>query len=97
MESFEGKMMVKAVLFDMFETLISHYNCPVYFGKEMAADAGIPAENLIPRWRAMEADRSIGKLTFEDTIRIILEENSCDQIEEKLRMIVRNRVATKEE
>lgn len=90
-------MMVKAVLFDMFETLISHYNCPVYFGKEMAADAGIPAENLIPRWRAMEADRSIGKLTFEDTIRIILEENSCDQIEEKLRMIVRKRVATKEE
>ncbi len=46
MESFEGKMMVKAVLFDMFETLISHYNCPVYFGKEMAVDAGIPAEKL---------------------------------------------------
>lgn len=89
--------MVKAVLFDMFETLISHYNCPVYFGKEMAADAGIPAEKFIPMWRAMESDRSVGKLTFEDTIRIILEEYKCKDIEEKFRTIVRKRVATKEE
>ena len=89
--------MVKAVLFDMFETLISHYNCPVYFGKEMAADAGIPAEKFISMWRAMESDRSVGKLTFEDTIRIILEEYKCEDIEEKLRTIVRKRVATKEE
>ena len=32
--------MIRAVIFDMFETLITHYKCPLYFGAQMAADAG---------------------------------------------------------
>lgn len=31
--------MMKAVIFDMYETLITHYHCPLYFSAEMAADA----------------------------------------------------------
>ncbi len=88
--------MVKAVIFDMFETLISHYVCPLYFGKEMAVDAGIDAETFIPMWRALEIERSVGKITFEDTIRDILKKNHCFS-EDILRRIVRKRVATKEE
>lgn len=31
--------MIKAVIFDMFETLISYHICPVYFGTQMAEEA----------------------------------------------------------
>ena len=31
--------MIKAVIFDMYETLITLYNAPVYFSSQMAADA----------------------------------------------------------
>ena len=33
--------MIKAVIFDMYETLITQYGGPVYFRAQMAADAGI--------------------------------------------------------
>ena len=43
----EGKTMIRAVIFDMFETLITHYNSPLYFGKQMAEDAGIPENRFL--------------------------------------------------
>ena len=30
--------MIKAVIFDMFETLITHFKSPLYFGKQIAED-----------------------------------------------------------
>ncbi len=30
--------MTRAVIFDMFETLITHYHSPLYFGAQMAAE-----------------------------------------------------------
>lgn len=86
--------MIQAVIFDMFETLISHYTCPVYFGAEMAIDAGIPAEAFIAEWRAEERDRSLGKLSFEDSIRTILRKNGRDS-EEVCRQIAHKRRQTK--
>ena len=38
--------MIKAVIFDMYETLITHYESPIYFGKEIAMDAGMPVEKF---------------------------------------------------
>ena len=38
--------MIKAVIFDMYETLITHYETPLYFTTQMAADADIPAEDI---------------------------------------------------
>ena len=86
--------MIKAVIFDMYETLITHYRCPLYFGAQMAEDAGIPVEKFQPLWRATEKDRSVGKIRFEEVIEMILRENQCynDEILEK---IVQKRVATK--
>ena len=69
--------MTKAVIFDMYETLITHYNCPLYFSTEMAADAGIPVEKFQPLWRSTEYERTVGKMSFEDIITRILEENNC--------------------
>lgn len=88
--------MIRAVIFDMFETLITHYGCPLYFGKQMAEDAGISEESFQALWRPTESDRSIGKVTFEEIITRILWENDCYS-KETLETIVAKRVATKEE
>ena len=80
--------MIRAVIFDMFETLITHYDSPLYFGAQMAKDAGIPEERFQFIWRATDHERTIGKMTFEQVIEKILKEkygidpNSSDSTEE---------------
>lgn len=88
--------MTKAVIFDMFETLITHYNCPLYFGAEMAADAGISVDKFQVLWRPTEYERTIGTISLEDVIKMILKENNCYS-EKLLKKIVDKRTATKEE
>jgi putative hydrolase of the HAD superfamily len=60
--------MTRAIIFDMFETLITHYCSPLYFGTQMAEDAGIPADKFQALWRLTEHERTIGKLTLEETL-----------------------------
>ena len=69
--------MIKAVIFDMYETVITHYECPLYFGKQMAFDAGIEEEKFQKTWRATEEERTTGKITFEEILERILKENGC--------------------
>ena len=40
--------MLKAVIFDMYETLITLYGSPVYFSRQMAEDAGISEDVFTP-------------------------------------------------
>ena len=54
--------MIKAVLFDMYETLITLYGYPMYFSQHMASDMGIDVDNFRETWDVTEPDRSIGKL-----------------------------------
>ena len=64
--------MIKAVIFDMYETLITQYGGPVYFRAQMAADAGIDPVLFDALWIPSENDRTIGKQTLEETIEQIL-------------------------
>ena len=87
--------MLKAVIFDMYETLITQYQSPVYFGAQIAADAGIEEERFQKLWRQTERDRTIGNMTLEEALQMILQKNRCDS--EALRSaIVRKRVQAKE-
>lgn len=87
---------IKAVIFDMYETLITHYESPLYFGAQMAQDAGIPEESFKELWRLTESDRAIGKLTLEEALEIVLRGNRCYS-EEILSKLVRKRKAAKVE
>ena len=60
--------MIRAVIFDMFETLISYHTCPVYFGTQMAEDAGIPVAEFLSKWRATDYERSTGKRTVDEVL-----------------------------
>lgn len=88
--------MIKTVIFDMYETLITHYNCPLYFGTDMAKDAGIPNDEFQKLWRTTEYERSIGKLRLEEVIEMILKEHNCYS-DDLLKKIVDKRIAIKEE
>ena len=84
--------MIKAVIFDMFETLISYHTCPVYFGAQMAEDAGIPVAEFLVKWRATDYDRSTGKRMVEEVLEQILKEFGCYS-EELLKELVGKRCA----
>jgi len=90
--------MTKAVIFDMYETLITHYNCPLYFGGEMAADAGVTREEFFRVWRNDEYERmrTVGKMTLEELLTMTLKDvgNYSQELVEKL---AAKRVATKVE
>ncbi len=91
----KGKTMIRAVIFDMFETLITHYNSPLYFGAQMAEDAGISVDKFQSLWHPTEDDRTIGNLTLEAVLEMILKENQCYS-ERTLKKIVDKRIAAKE-
>lgn len=88
--------MIKAVIFDMYETLITHYKSPLYFGTEMAQDAGIPKEKFFTLWRGLDHERTVGKLELEELLERILRENGC-YTKDLLNTLVAKRIATKEE
>lgn len=88
--------MIRAVIFDMYETLITHYRSPLYFGAQMAEEAGIPEEKFQALWRPTEYDRTIGKLTLEEVLESILRENQCYS-EELIEQLVKKRIETKED
>lgn len=88
--------MRKAVIFDMFETLITHYESPLYFGAQMAADAGIPLERFQALWHPTEYARSIGEVTVDEVVEMILRKNGC-YTEERVQELVGKRIAAKEE
>lgn len=88
--------MIRAVIFDMFETLITHFRSPLYFGAQMAEEAGISEDSFQSLWRPTEYERTIGKLTLEDVLERILKENQCYS-EELLKKMVEKRIATKKD
>ena len=88
--------MIRAVIFDMFETLITHFESPLYFGVQMAADAGIPEADFQAVWRPAEDDRTLGKLTLEELLERVLKENQCYS-PKLLQKLADKRRVTKEE
>lgn len=88
--------MIRAVIFDMFETLVTFFETPLYFGAQIAKDAGIPEEDFNVLWRPTEHARSIGEMTLEQTLEMILREHG--RYSEKLiQDIVTKRIASKQD
>ena len=65
-------MPIQAVIFDMYETLVTQFCSPLYYGTQIAEDLGLSAEEFLPGWRATEEARATGKLTFEDAMAELL-------------------------
>lgn len=86
--------MIKAVIFDMYETLITLYASPVYFGTQIAEDIGISVDVFRREWDSREEERSTGKVSFEEILEMIMRKNKCYS-EELLKKVVEKRIAAK--
>ena len=64
--------MIKAVVFDMFETLVTLFEGRTYFGEDIAADCGADPVVFRKEWNSIEKDRSTGKYTIEEGVEIAL-------------------------
>lgn len=60
--------MIKAVIFDMFETLVSLFDGSTYFSEDIAADLGVEHALLRKAWHETEDARTLGKMTIEEGI-----------------------------
>ena len=60
--------MIKAVIFDMFETLVSLFIGKTYFSEHIAADAGIDPVAFRKIWHEHESDRTLGKMTIPEAL-----------------------------
>ena len=78
--------MVKAVIFDMYETLVTMFRCPGYKGADIARDIGIPEAKFREVWDTSDSDRTLGLKSFEEVIRYALEINDrySDELFEKI-------------
>ena len=68
--------MIKAVIFDMFETLITHFESPLYMGKQIACDMGIAEPKFREIWDTTDDDRTLGNKSLEEVIEEILKVNN---------------------
>ncbi|MBO4883036.1 MAG: HAD-IA family hydrolase [Lachnospiraceae bacterium] len=81
--------MIRAVIFDMFETLVTLFEGRTYFSENMAEDIGADVTSFRKAWHESERDRSIGKMTMRegiaDTLRKIgkYDEETVDRLFEK--------------
>lgn len=66
---------IQAVIFDMYETLVTQFCSPLYYGTQIALDLGIAPEDFLPSWRKTEEARATGKMTFEEVIAMLLTEH----------------------
>ena len=87
--------MIKAVIFDMFETLVSLCNTEPYFGKDMALEAGIPLKEFGKKWHETEYERFTGKVTTEEVLSDVLK-TFGKYSDELMSRIMGKRIAFKE-
>ena len=73
--------MIKAVIFDMFETIVTHYESPVYMAKQISSDIGISEGKFREIWDTSDDDRTLGKRSYEDVIEEILRVNNCYSVD----------------
>jgi len=83
---------LQAVIFDMYETLVTQLASPLYYGTQIAQDLGLPPDVFLPGWRATESDRATGKLTFEAAMERLMKTHGIYSAE-KHRQVVDRRNA----
>ena len=82
--------MIKAVIFDMFETLVTLFTGRTYFSENIAADLNQPIEAFRKCWHETEKDRTLGKYSMEEGLAITLK-NLGAYSEENVQMICKKR------
>lgn len=87
---------IQAVIFDMYETLVTQFCSPLYYGTQIAQDLNLLPETFLPGWRKTEEARATGKQTFEAAMEQLMKEHGIYTPERHSR-IVAKRMAIQED
>lgn len=82
--------MIKAVIFDMFETLVTLFVGRTYFSENIAQDFGIPLDSFRKAWHSNEHERTIGKYTMKEGVELTLKATGAWS-KENVELVVRKR------
>lgn len=88
-------MEYKAVIFDLFETLITEWGHKKYTKNEMCSDLGIEREKFDIYWNEKEKGRYSGEISFTDSILYVCEKCSKQIDDMTLSGIIDKRIRTK--
>lgn len=88
-------MKCKAVIFDLFETLITEWGHKKYTKNDMCSDLGIGREKFDLYWDEKEKERYIGEISFKDSILYVCEKCGKHIDDSILKGIIDNRIKTK--
>lgn len=87
--------MVQAVIFDLFETLITEWGHRKYLKSEMCADLGVEREPFDLHWESQEEARYLGKVGFVDSLRYVCGKCGVTPDEATLSEMLNQRIQTK--
>lgn len=85
----------KAVLFDLFETLITEWGHKKYTKREMSADLGIDREAFNRYWEEKTEERYTGGISFEESLDYVCRQCGIEISDETRAKFVEKRTATK--
>ncbi len=88
-------MKYKAVIFDLFETLITEWGHTKYTKNEMCADIGIDRAQFDVFWDEKAQDRYTGSISFEDSILYVCERCGKSIDDAAISNIIEKRIKTK--
>ncbi len=88
-------MQYKAVIFDLFETLITEWGHKKYTKNEMCADLGVERAEFDVFWDEKALDQYEGKITYEDSIKYVCEKCEKSVDETTILSILDKRIKTK--
>lgn len=88
-------MKYKAVVFDLFETLITEWGHKKYTKNEMCADLMLERNAFDLYWNEKENDRYTGRMSFEESIRYVLKKLQKDVSGEIISSVIKKRIQTK--
>ena len=88
-------MKYKAVIFDLFETLITEWGHKKYTKNEMCADLGIERAEFDVFWNEKEQERYIGSISFEDSVLYVCKKCGKDVDKATISGIIDKRIKTK--
>ncbi|MBR6474680.1 MAG: HAD-IA family hydrolase [Lachnospiraceae bacterium] len=90
-------MKYKAVIFDLFETLVTEWGHKKYTKKEMCADLGIEKDTFDIYWKEKGTDRYLGNISFEESILYVFEKCEKQVEKETIAKVIDERIRTKAE
>ena len=88
-------MEYKAVIFDLFETLITEWGHKKYTKNEMCTDLGLERERFDAYWDEKEEERYIGEISFPESILYVCGKCGKPVDDSTLSLIIRKRTETK--